>query len=320
MRQRILLVCCALLWPLFGSAAAWPERPIRILVPFPAGGPNDAVARLVAEPLAQRLGQSVVIENRAGASGTIGSEAGAKATADGYTLTLGSTSSHSLPTVMGQKIGYSPTGSFAPVGLIARTPTVLLVNTKLGVRNYAEFLALARSRPGRLSYGSSGAGTLNHLLTEQFKGDTGIFMVHIPYRGTGQAMTDLLGGQIDAMFDAVITATPQIKSGKLRALAVTGAQRTIGLPDVPTLDELGLKGFEGSLWVGLLAPAGTPTAVTERLNRDLQATLNRPEVRERLAALGFEALPGSPAAMAQYMQAVQGTWSRVVRERQIRAE
>ncbi len=319
MTRIFLLALLAWLAPVYAHAA-WPERPVRLIVPFPPGGPNDMVARLIAEPLGQRLGQSVVIENKAGASGTLGSEAGAKATADGYTLTLASTSSHSLPTLFGQKIGYSPLNSFAPVGLIARTPTVLLVNPKVPARSYAELLGYARSHPGQLSYGSSGTGTLNHLLTEYFKGETNTFMVHIPYRGTGQAMTDLLGGQIDLMFDAVITATPQIKTGKLRALAVTSGQRVATLPEVPTLDELGLKGFQGSLWVGLLAPAGTPAAVTERLNRELQAILNRSDVRERLGSLGFEGLPGTPAAMTQYMKTVQDTWGRVVKERHIHVD
>ncbi len=318
MRLRILALCLAALLPTAPAWAAWPDRPIKLIVPFPPGGPNDAVARLVAEPLSRQLGQPVVIDNRAGASGTIGSEAGARAAADGYTLTLGSTSSHSLPTLLGQKIGYSPTASFAPVGLIGRTPTVLLASSRLPVHSYGEFVALARTQPGRLNYGSSGNGTLNHLVTEYFKAETGTFLVHIPYRGTGQAMADLLAGQIDVMFDAVITAVPQVKAGKLRALAVSGTQRVPGLADVPTFEELGLKGFQGSLWVGLLAPAGTPAAVTQRLNQELQAALQRPEVRARMAALGFEPLAGPAAAMAQHMQLVQDTWARVVRERHLR--
>ena len=300
--------------------AAWPDKPIKLIVPFPPGGPNDVVARLVAEPLAQALGQPVVIDNRAGAGGTIGSEAGARAGPDGYTLTLGSTSSHSLPTLLGQKIGYSPTTSFAPVGLIGRTPTVLLASPRVAAGSYADFMSKVRAQPGRLNYGSSGNGTLNHLVMETFKAQTGTFIVHIPYRGTGQAMADLMAGQIDLMFDAAITAVPQVKAGKLQALAVSGGRRLPDLPQVPTFDEIGLKDFQGNLWIGLLAPAGTPAAVLKRLNDELQAVLNRPDVRTRMGTLGFEPQPGPPTALSAHMQAVQDAWARVVRERRIRTD
>ena len=300
--------------------AAWPDKPIKLIVPFPPGGPNDVVARLVAEPLAQALGQPVVIDNRAGAGGTIGSEAGARAAPDGYTLTLGSTSSHSLPTLLGQKIGYSPTTSFAPVGLIGRTPTVLLASPRVAAGSYADFMSKVRAQPGRLNYGSSGNGTLNHLVMETFTAQTGTFIVHIPYRGTGQAMADLMAGQIDLMFDAAITAVPQVKAGKLQALAVSGGRRLPDLPQVPTFDEIGLKDFQGNLWIGLLAPAGTPAAVLKRLNDELQAVLNRPDVRTRMGTLGFEPQPGPPTALSAHMQAVQDAWARVVRERRIRTD
>lgn len=300
--------------------AAYPDKPVRIIVPFPPGGPNDVITRLIAEPLGQQIGQGVIIENRAGAGGTVGSEAGAKAVADGYTLTLGSTSSHSLPTLLGQKIGYSPVASFAPVGLIGRTPTVLLVSAKVPVSDYRGLVAHVRANPGRLNYGSSGTGTLNHLVTEYFKQRTGTFIVHIPYRGTGQAMTDLGAGQIDMMFDAVITAAPQVRAGRVRAVAVTGNARAADLPGTPTFEEVGLKDFEGNLWVGLLAPAGTPPEIVARLNAALQAVLARPEVRARMAALAFEATPGSADALASHMRTVESVWARVVRERGITAQ
>jgi tripartite-type tricarboxylate transporter receptor subunit TctC len=183
--------------------------------------------------------------------------------------------------------------------------------------SYADFIAKVRAQPGRLNYGSSGNGTLNHLVMETFKAQTGTFIVHIPYRGTGQAMADLMAGQIDLMFDAAITAVPQVKAGKLQALAVSGGRRLPDLPQVPTFDEIGLKDFQGNLWIGLLAPAGTPTPVLKRLNDELQAVLNRPEVRTRMGALGFEPQPGPPAALSAHMQAVQDAWARVVRERRI---
>lgn len=299
--------------------AAWPERPIRLIVPFPPGGPNDVVARLVAESLSQSLGQAVVVDNRAGAGGTIGSEAGARAAPDGYTLTLGSTSSHSLPTVLNQKISYSPTESFAPVGLIGRAPTVLLATPKAG-SSYAEVFARARAQPGRMNYASSGNGTLNHLVMESFKARVGVFVVHIPYRGTGQAMSDLIAGQVDLMFDAAITAVPQVKAGKVHALAIGASQRLADLPQVPTFDELGLRDLQASLWLGLLAPAGTPAPVLQRLNSELQNALRRADVRRRLASLGVEPLPGPSADLAAHMQAVQAAWSQVVRERGIKLD
>jgi len=319
MFPRVLL---PLLLVMVGSAAqaAWPERPLRLIVPFPPGGPNDAIARLVAEPLGQALGQPVVVDNRAGAGGTIGSEQGAKAAADGYTLTLGSTSSHSLPTVLGQRIGYSPSDSFAPIGMIGSTPTVLLAANAVGVRGFPELLARLRAEPGRLNYGSSGNGTLNHLAMESLKVRTGTFIVHIPYRGTGQAMADLASGQIQLMFDAAITAGPQVKAGRVRALAIGGGRRLPELPDVPTFDELGLNGFHATLWIGLLAPAGTPAPVLERLGTELQAVLRRSEVRARMASLGFEPMPGPPSALATLMRDERQAWSAVVRTQGLKAD
>ncbi len=319
MFPRVLL---PLLLVMVGSAAqaAWPERPLRLIVPFPPGGPNDAIARLVAEPLGQALGQPVVVDNRAGAGGTIGSEQGAKAAADGYTLTLGSTSSHSLPTVLGQRIGYSPSDSFAPIGMIGSTPTVLLAANAVGVRGFPELLARLRAEPGRLNYGSSGNGTLNHLAMESLKVRTGTFIVHIPYRGTGQAMADLASGQIQLMFDAAITAGPQVKAGRVRALAIGGGRRLPELPDVPTFDELGLNGLHATLWIGLLAPAGTPAPVLERLGTELQAVLRRSEVRARMASLGFEPMPGPPSALATLMRDERQAWSAVVRTQGLKAD
>ena len=310
----VLLLCGAM------AQAAWPERPLRLIGPFPPGGPNDVVARLVAEPLGQALGQPVVVENRAGAGGTIGSEQGAKAPADGYTLTLASTSSHSLPTVLGQRIGYSPLESFAPIGLIGSTPIVLLASNAVGSRSFPELLARLRAEPGRLNYGSSGNGTLNHLSMESLKVRTGTFIVHIPYRGTGQAMADLASGQIDLMLDAAITAGPQVKAGRMRALAVGGERRLPDLRDVPTFDELGLKGFQASLWIGLLAPAGTPEAVLQRLANELRAVLQRPDVTARMATLGFAPLPGPATAATALMRDEQRAWSEVVRTQGLKVD
>jgi tripartite-type tricarboxylate transporter receptor subunit TctC len=299
--------------------AAYPDKPIRLVVPFPAGGPVDVIARAVAERMSAEIKGQVIVENRAGAAGQIGSDTVAKAAADGYTLLMGSTSTHSLPTLLGQSLPYNPTTSFTPIGLVGLSPTVLAVSSKLPVRDYRSFIDYAKKNPGKLSYASSGNGTLNHLVTESFKMDTGIFAVHIPYRGTGQAMTDLVAGQVDLMFDAVVTVQAQAAAGRIRPIAVGGTKRVRSLPDVPTLQELGLKDFEGSLWLGVFAPAGLPADIATSLNAALNAALATPALRERLGSAGFEANPGPSVLLGAYMKAVENRWKRVVQARGIKA-
>lgn len=316
----LLLLTLGGLWsgPL-AHAQTFPTRPVKLIVPFPPGGPNDVIARVVAEGMREALGQAVVVDNRAGAAGTIGSDAGAKATADGYTLTLGSTSTHSLPTLLGQKISYDPKKSFVPIGLIGLSPTVLAVSSKLPVKDVAEFIRYARANPGRLSYASSGVGSLAHLAGESFKLETQTYIVHVPYRGTGQAMTDLVGGQIDMMFDAVVTAKNQADAGKIKILASGGRARATGLGMLPTLEEVGLKNFDASLWLGLFAPAGTPTDVVEKLNSALGKALRAAAIEERLLKFGVAPAPGSPSDLSRYMQDVQTYWQRVIQVRGIQS-
>jgi tripartite-type tricarboxylate transporter receptor subunit TctC len=302
------------------ALAAFPDKPVRIVVPFPAGGPVDVITRAVAERMGAELKTSVVVENRPGAAGQLGSDVVAKAPADGYTLLMGSTSTHSLPSLLGQRLSYNPVTSFTPIGLVGLSPTVLCVSTKLPVTDLKSFLAYAKSNPGKLSYASSGNGTLNHLVTESFKMDTGVFAVHIPYRGTGQAMTDLLSGQVDMMFDAPVTAIPQIQGNRIRPIAVAGAKRVRALPNVPTLRESGVKDFDGSLWLGLFAPANVPADVASALSTALNAALGTPTLRDRLTGFGFEANPGPAALLSAYMKAVEIGWSRVVKARNIKAD
>ena len=316
---KVVVVSAALSSGLVAHAQGFPGKLVRVIVPFPAGGPNDVITRVVAEGMRESLGQSVIIENRAGAAGVIGSDAGAKAAPDGYTLTLGSTSTHSLPTLLGQKIPYDPKRSFVPVGLIGLSPTVLAVSNKVPAKDINEFIDYARKNPGRLSYASSGVGSLAHLAGESFKLDTKTFILHIPYRGTGQAMVDLAGGQIDMMFDAIVTARAQADAGKIKILATGGLTRVSGL-NVPTLDEVGLKQFNSSLWLGLFAPAGTPADVVEKLNAALVKALRMQATQERLAKFGVTPTPGPQGELAGYMQEVENYWRKIVVAKDIKSE
>jgi tripartite-type tricarboxylate transporter receptor subunit TctC len=322
--QRALLGFAMALFFAFQSATThaqtFPNRPVRLIVPFPPGGPNDVISRLVADGMREALGHPVVIDNRAGAAGTIGADAGAKAPADGYTLTLGSTSTHSLPTLLGQKIPYDPQRSFAPVGLIGLSPTVLVVSNKLPVKDIQGFIDFARKNPGRLSYASSGVGTLAHLAAESFKLETQTFIVHVPYRGTGQAMTDLISGQIDMMFDAVVTARTQTEAGNIKALAIAGKSGINGMGNLPTLDQAGLKKFDASLWLGLFAPAGTPAEALDKLNAALAKTLRSPGMEEKLLKIGVVPTPGSAKELTQYMQETQAYWRKTVQARGIKLD
>jgi tripartite-type tricarboxylate transporter receptor subunit TctC len=319
-RQFNYFACSVLVAAAQPAFAAFPDKPIRIIVPFPAGGPVDVIARAVSERMAVELKTGVVVENRAGAAGQIGSEAASKAAADGYTLLMGSTSTHSLPTLLGQRLGYNPVTSFMPIGMVGLSSTVLCASNKLPVTDYKSFIEYAKRNPGKLSYASSGNGTLNHLATESFKMDSGVFAVHIPYRGTGQAMTDLISGQVDMMFDAPVTAAAQIQAGRIRPLAVAGSKRLKSLPNVPTFSEVGLNGFDASLWLGIFAPTGLPADVAAQLNTALNAALATPGLREKMNGFGFEVSPGPTGLLSAYMKAVETRWGRVVKARNIKSD
>lgn len=291
---------------------AWPERPIRLIVPFAPGGATDILSRLVADRLAEQLGQPMVIENRGGAGGNIGAEAAARAAPDGYTLVMGVVGTHAINPTLFPSVPFDPIRDFSPVSLVATAMNVLVVNVDLPARSVQELIALARARPGQLNFGSPGNGSTVQLAGELFKTMTGIDMVHTPYRGAAAAMTDLLAGRIQLMFDNLPSAVPHVRAGRLRALAVTGAERSTALPDLPTVAE-SLPGYEATTWFALFGPAHLPPAIVARLNRAVHAAVGAPGMAARLAELGAEPAAGTPEALTELIRHDTGKWGRVIR-------
>ena len=312
------IALCVLALAASNAYAAYPEKAIHLIVPYPPGGLTDAVARAVGKALSDRVQQSVVVENIAGGGGNIGADRAAKSPADGYTIFIGNNATVGLNTLVYKQLAFDPIADLAPIVLIAESQTVLVVTPSLPVKNVAELIALAKSKPGQLNFGSTGTGGLSHLVGELFNSGAGIRMTHIPYKGTGPALTDLLGGQIQVMFND--TSLPHIQSGKLRALAVTGTTRWPQLPDVPTLAELGLPGYETYNWFGILAPAKTPAAVVAKLNRELVAIMQDPPMKSWMESRGAEAVSGTPEEFAAYIRKDLAKWTRVVKEVGITAE
>ena len=314
-RRRFTLAAAgaALLPAVTGAQEAWPAKPIRVVVPFPPGGATDIIGRVVAAELNKAFGVSAVVENRAGAGGNIGSELVARSAPDGYTLLIGTVGTHGINTSLYSKLSFDPVKDFAPVTLVATVPNVLVVHPSVQANSVRELVALLKSRPGRLNYASSGNGTSIHLSGELFKSMTGTFMTHIPYRGSSPAVADLLAGQVDLMFDNLPSSLQHIKAGKLRALGVTSAKRAAALPDVPTIAEAGVPGYEASSWFGLVAPAGTPPAVVQKLQQTLSKSLAAPDVREKLLGQGADPVGNTPEAFAQYIQDEIAKWAKVVR-------
>jgi tripartite-type tricarboxylate transporter receptor subunit TctC len=309
---RCLAILVAVMAPLTATAQEYPSRPVVLVSPFPPGGSVSLVARIVAEKMGETLGQSIVVENRGGAGGTIGARSVAKSAPDGYTLLLGYTGTLAIGPSMYPNAGFDPRKDFAPVGRIGTAPTLLVVHPSLPVHSVAELVAYAKANPGKLNFGSAGIGTVGHLAGELMATMAGLKLVHVPYKGTGPAITDLLGGHIPMMFTPIPTAHAQATSGLLRALAVTSAERSSLLPDLPTVAESGLPGYEAALRYGLVAPAGTPRAVIERLNKELRVALAAEDVRTRLAADGAEVLPSTPEQYAADIDREEATWSKVV--------
>jgi len=293
-------------------AQGYPDKPLKLVVPFPPGGPTDIVGRLVAQKLAEGIGQPVVVENRPGAGGTVGSTAVARAPADGYTLLYGSTTLAIAPSLY-RDLAYDPRTAFAPISLVSRGPIIVAVNAQLPAKTLKDFIALAKSSPGRINYGSAGSGTPPHLAAELFKTVAGVDLVHVPYKGGGPAVSDLAGGQVQVCFEGLPTLLPHIKSGKVRALAITGAKRDPALPEVPTFAEAGLPGYDANFWNGLVAPAGTPAEVIARLNSVLVQALATPEVHAALVRLGLEAAGTTPQQFGDFIAAEIDKWARVVK-------
>ena len=308
-----LLAFSALAAAPMAGAQAYPAKPIRIVVPFPPGGATDILARAVAQKLTDAWGQAVVVDNRPGAGGNIGSELVAKAAPDGYTLEMGTVGTHAINASLYAKMPYDHVKDFAPVILVAGVPNVLVVNPSLPVSSVQELIAYAKANPGKLNFASSGNGTSIHLAGELFKVMAGVQMTHIPYKGSAPALQDLIGGQVQLMFDNLPPSLPHIKAGKLRALAVTSATRSSALPDTPTIAESGLPGFEASSWFGVLAPAGTPPAIIAKLNGEIAAWLASAEAKERMLALGANIGGGSPEDFARHIAAETAKWQKVVK-------
>jgi tripartite-type tricarboxylate transporter receptor subunit TctC len=323
LRRRILLAPLAAALATNGarpSAAqaqsAYPSRSIRMVVPFPPAGATDILARELARQLSDRLKQQVVVDNRPGAGGALGSDVVAKATADGYTIQMATSSTHSIGPLLNPKIPYNPQTDFTPVAHVANSANVLLVAPNVKAANVRELVALLRSQPGRFNYGSSGNGTIVHLTGELFKSMTGTFVVHIPYRGTALVIPDMIAGQIHLLFDNVASALPHLKDGRVRALGITSLARSPLLPELPAVADT-VPGFESSTWFGVFGPRGLPAEATQRLNAEINAVLRNAEFIERLRTLGYDAGGGSPADFARVVQRDTDKWARLIKERKI---
>src|SRR5688572_9274504 len=294
-------------------AQAYPSKPVKVVVPYPAGSTPDIIGRTLAERLQKALGQPFIVENRSGAGGNIGAEAVARAPADGHVLLIGGNGPVAINKHLYKALAFDPAKDLIPVSLLATAPQMLVVRQELKVDALGSFLEHARRNPGRLSYASVGSGSASHLTMELLKSDARVFLVHIPYRGFAPAVTDMLAGNIDAMFAIVPAVLPHVKAGKVRALAVTALERNQLVPDVPSVAELGLPQLESLAWNGLLAPVGTPPAIVARLNAETVAAMRKPETREALGRLGFDVVAGSPEEFARWIRLESEKWARVIR-------
>jgi tripartite-type tricarboxylate transporter receptor subunit TctC len=315
----VVVVCLANALPQQAAAQTYPDRPITLVVPYPAGGGNDVLARIVAEKMAKSLGQSIVVENRGGAGGTIATRQVAKSTPDGYTLLI-ATSSLAINPSLYSNVGYDPRKDFAPIGLLASSSNIALVHPSVPARSIPELIALAKEKPGKLDFASTGSGSSVHLAAELFASMAGVKLNHVPYRGSGPALTDLLGGHVAMMFATLPPAIGLVREGKVRALGVTGPKRSAVFPDIPTIAEAGLPGYESVLHYGLVAPAGTPAPAIARLNAALRQALADEALRSRLGTEGAEPLPSTPEAYAADIDHEEIKWSKIVKESGARGE
>jgi len=320
LNRLLLLLACVALPPVHDALADdYPSRSLRVIVPFSPGGAVDGPMRLIAQGLSQRLGQPVVVENRPGAGATIGSDAVAKAPADGYTLLLAS-QTNAISATLYAKLPFDPIDDFAPVVLIGREPGIVVVNPSIPVTTLQQFIAYVKERPGKVDYASSGNGSGQHLFAALLASRTGMKMNHVPYRGSGQATTDLLGGVVAMSIPGTAGMVGHIKAGKLRALAVTGAARSPQLPDVPTVMEAGVPDYEAYVWMGLLAPKGTPPPIIERLNREVLAVLAQDDVKRYMATAGIEIVGSTPAQFGAFFRQEKHMWAKVIRDTGARIE
>jgi tripartite-type tricarboxylate transporter receptor subunit TctC len=318
--SRISLALSAVMLGLaMGDALAqsYPSKPIHLIVPFPPGGGNDILARIIAPKLAESLGQQVVIDNRPGATGTVGSELAARSAPDGYTLHMVTSSTHAVNPGLVSKLPYDPLKDFAPVTQLASYQLILVVNPSVPAKSVKELIALAKSKTGQLNYASPGTGTSMHLAGELFNSMAGVDMVHIPYKGSVPGMTDILGGRVQIGFNTMLSTMPYVKAGKLRALALTSAERSPALPDLPTVAEAGVPGYEATSWYGIVAPARTPREIVTKLNTELVKILKLSDVREQLSSQGVEPVSNTPEQFAAYIKAEIEKWAKVIKDRNI---
>jgi tripartite-type tricarboxylate transporter receptor subunit TctC len=323
MRIRAIWLCAIAIMSgavVEARAQTFPTRTITLVIPFAPGGSNSIVGRVIADKMSQLLGESIVVDNRPGAGGTVGTRAVAKSEPDGYTILLSFTGTLAIAPSLYRNAGYDPRKDFAPIGLIGHAPNSLVVHPSFPARTVAELVAYARANPGKVNFGSAGAGTVSHITGEYFAHSAGITLVHIPYKGTGPALTDLLGGHIPMAFAPIPASHANVSAGMLRALAVTSTARSSLLPDVPTISESGLPGFDASLYYGLVAPAGTPRPVIDKLNKALRDALASNEVKKQLALDGTEITPGTPEDYADFIDKDEKKWSQLVKESGVEQE
>jgi tripartite-type tricarboxylate transporter receptor subunit TctC len=313
----LLLAAATVTGPVLAQGA-YPSRPIRLVVPFPAGGATDIFARAVSQKLSEKLGAAVVVDNKPGAGGAIGSDIAAKAPADGYTLLLATTSTHSIGPSLG-KLPYDAVADFTPISHVGNAPNLMVVPNTAPAKTVKDWIEYARKNPGKLNYASSGNGTIVHLTAEYFKAQTGTFLVHIPYKGTALAMPDLISGKIDLLFDNIASALPHVREGRVKALGISSPKRSPLLPDVPAIAET-VPGFESNTWFGLYGPKGLPADLVAKINHGVNEALKEPDVRDRLAKLGIEPVGGTPQDFAAMAQADRAKWKKIIVERKITSE
>ena len=320
MRPQLLIALLVTAAASLAHAQNYPTRPIRFIVPFPPGGGNDVMARVIGQKLTDAFGQQVVIDNRGGAAGNIGTEIAARAAPDGYTLFLGGVGSHGTNPALQAKLPYDPVKDFAPVSQIASASLVVVANNALPAKSISDLVKLAQSRPGQINYASSGTGSIAHLSVELFNAMAKIKLQHVPYKGTGPALTDLLSGQVQLLFNSALSMLPQIRANRVRALAVTSATRITPLPDVPTIAESGVPGYNVTSWYGVLAPARTPRAIIDKLNAEIAKAVRAPELRERLLSEGAIPVGNSPEQFAAFINSELQRWANVIQDAGIRVE
>ena len=316
---RLAAACALAILPAVGFAQPYPSKPIRLVVPFPPAGATDILSRELARLLSERLRQQVIVGNRPGAGGTLGSDIVAKSAADGYTIQMATSSTHSIGPSLNPKIPYSATNDFTPVAHVANAANVLIVAPSVKANTVSELVSELKANPGRYNYGSSGNGTIVHLTGELFKSMTGTYIVHIPYRGTALVIPDMVSGQIQLMFDNVASAMPHLKDGRVKALAVTSSSRSPLLPQLPAVADA-VPGFESTTWFGVFGPKNMPAEATQRLNTEINAILKTPEFQERLRTLGYDAAGGTPADFAKVVAADTAKWARLIKDRKITGE